>query len=513
MASAALPRATAAPLAGRSRWIAAFILALSNFIVVLDMTVANVSIPHIAGDLGVSLEQGAWVITSYAVAEAISVMLTGWLAQRFGSVRLYLVAMAGFGIFSTLCGMSVTLQMLVICRIGQGLCGGLLMPLAQTLLFAIFPGKDRGKAILLAAMTTMLGPASGPNVGGLISDNLSWHWIFLVNIPFVVVCLLAVYALLASRETATRRVPIDRIGLLLMVLWIGCLQLMLDLGRDRSWFEDPMIVMLGIVAAVGFGAFLIWELTEEHPIVDLRVFRHGGFTFGVIALSLCFGAYFASIVVIPQWLQSYMGYPALMAGFITSCTAIAALTTSQLAAKTLAKGLDPRLLVSASVAWLGLMALVRSNWTTQADFWTLVSPQLIQGFAMSFFMMPLTAISLGSVPQEEMATATGIQNFIRTLAIGISTALALTVWSNTERAAHSELAGNLQPDETMRMLEAQGYSAEQARMMIARMVDQEAVTIAVDYVFLLTAAVFFICAAVIWLAPRPAAGPMVPGGR
>ncbi|MEO6716080.1 MAG: MFS transporter, partial [Novosphingobium sp.] len=172
--------------------LAAVILGFSNFIVVLDMTVANVSVPHIAGSLGVSTSQGSWVITSYSVAEAICVPLTGWLVQRFGAVRLYLFAMAGFGLFSLLCGISQTLAMIVVARIAQGLCGGLLMPISQTLLMRIFTGANRPKAMLLSAMTTMLGPAFGPNIGGLINDYMSWHWVFLVNLPFVAVCLVTV---------------------------------------------------------------------------------------------------------------------------------------------------------------------------------------------------------------------------------------------------------------------------------------------------------------------------------
>ena len=512
MATAA-PAAGAPPLTGQVRWFAAFILAFSNFIVVLDMTVANVSVPHIAGSIGVSMDQGTWVITSYAVAEALTVPLTGWLAQRFGTVRMYTVCMTGFGVFSLLCGMSTTLHMIVLCRIGQGLCGGLLMPLSQTLLFSIFPGPERSKAILLSAMTILLGPALGPNVGGFISDTLTWHWIFFVNIPFVIICVLTVVALMSPRETPTRKVPIDTVGLTLMILWIGSLQLMLDLGRDRNWFEDPLIVVLAVVAGIGFLAFLIWELTEEHPIVDLKVFRHGGYSFGVMALSLCFGAYFASIVVIPQWLQSNMGYTALQAGFITSCTAIAAITTSQLASKAVAKGVDARLLVSGAVGWLGCMALVRANWTSHTDYWTLAAPQFIQGFGMSFFMLPLTAISLGSVPQSEMASATGIQNFVRTLSVAIATAVVLSIWGDTEQEARSELAGKLQPEETVRALTDSGFSSDQATHVISNIVNQEAVTMAVDHVFYLTAAIFFLSAAVIWLAPRPKGVPGAPGGH
>jgi DHA2 family multidrug resistance protein len=483
--------------------LAALVLAFSNFIVVLDMTVANVSVPHIAGSLGVSFDQGSWVITSYSVAEAITVPLTGWLAGRFGSLKMYTFAMGGFGLFSLLCGSSLTLEMMVLCRVGQGLCGGLVMPLAQTLLLRLFPGAMRPRAMLLAAMTTMLGPALGPNVGGLISDNLSWHWIFFINIPFVAVCMFAAFTLLQPVETPTRKVPIDVIGLCLMLAWVGSLQFMLDIGREHEWFADPLIVTLACIAGVGFVAFLIWELTEEHPIVDLRVFRHGGFTFGVIALSLCFGAYFASIVLIPQWLQGSMGYPAMKAGFVTSCTALAALTTSQLASRVMARGVDARLLVSLAVAWLGCMALARAHWTSETDFWTLALPQLIQGFGMSFFMLPLTTISLGSVPLEETASAAGIQNFVRTLAIGVATALVLSIQGNTQQEAHSEIVSHLQPADTLARLTGAGFDRMGATQMIASLVDREATTIAVDHVFLISAAIFFLCAVVIWFAPKP----------
>jgi DHA2 family multidrug resistance protein len=198
-----------------------------------------------------------------------------------------------------------------------------------------------------------------------------------------------------------------------------------------------------------------------------------------------------------------MGYPAMLAGFITSCTALAALTTSQLASKALARGIDARLLVSCAVAWLGCMALVRTTWTSETDFWYLAAPQLIQGFGMSFFMLPLTTISLGSVSMEETASAAGIQNFVRTLAIGVATALVLTVQGNTQQEAHSEIVSKLQPADTMRTLTGAGFSEQGATAYIANLVDREATTMAVDYIFLITAAVFFLCAVVVWFSPKP----------
>jgi MFS transporter, DHA2 family, multidrug resistance protein len=490
-------------LAPSTKKIAVGFLALSNFIVVLDMTVANVSIPHIAGDIGVSLDQGTWIITSYSVAEALTVPLTGWLAMRFGAVRMYALCMTGFGLFSLLCAMSLTLPLIIASRIGQGLTGGLIMALSQTLMLHIFSVEERGKAMLLTSMTVLMGPALGPNIGGFISDNFSWHWIFLINLPIVAGCVTSAIVLLRPAETPINKVPIDGVGLALMFTWIGALQLMLDLGREKDWFGDPLIVALAVIAGIGFVVFVIWELTDEHPVVDLRVFRHPGFSFGVIVFSLCFGAYFASIVVIPQWLQSTMGYPAQAAGIIVAGTAIGALLTGQLAVKAVGKGIDSRILVSGAVIWIGLMALVRSEWTSGMEFWQIAAPQYIQGMGMAFLMMPLSMMTINSVLPEEMATATGLQNFVRTLSIGIFTAIALTIWGDSQQEAKSEMVAKLRPDETMRTLGEAGMSAQQSSGFINAILDREAVTMAMDHVFLVTAAIFMVSALVVWLVPKP----------
>lgn len=481
---------------------AGLVLALGNFMVVLDLTIANVSVPHIAGNLGITPSQGAWVITSYAVAEAICVPLTGWLAQRFGAVRVFILSMAGFGLFSLLCGLSVTLGMLVVCRLGQGICGGPIMPMSQMLLLRVFPPEMRGRAMGLWAMTTMLGPAMGPVIGGHISDNWSWHWIFFINLPVVLLCTVAAARLLAPVETPTRKLPIDIVGLCLLIFWIGCLQIMLDLGREHDWFGDPMIVMLAIFAAIGFLVFVIWELTEEHPIVDIRVFRNRGFTFGVIAFSLCFGAYFASVVLIPLWLQSSMGYTAVLAGFATALTAMMGFTTSPIAARLMSR-IDPRIMVSCGVSWLGIMALSRAQWTSSADFWTIAMPQFAQGFAMPFFMIPLTALTINAVPPSLTAAAAGLQNFVRTLSIAVATSIALTFWEDAQRVSRSELVSKLQPEEVQRTLTGSGFSVEQGRQLISSIVDQQATMLAVDHTFLMTALLLFLSAAVIWLSPRP----------
>jgi DHA2 family multidrug resistance protein len=375
------------------------------------------------------------------------------------------------------------------------------MPMSQTLMLRVFPPEMRGAATGVWAMTTLLGPAFGPIIGGWISDNLSWHWIFLLNVPIAAACTAAAWWLLKPVETETKIVPIDKVGVLLLVFWIGCLQLLLDLGRDRDWFGSPLIVALGIMAVSGFIVFVIWELTEEHPAVDLRIFRYRAFSSSVITLALTFGAYFASIVIIPQWLQTSLGYTATDAGLVTAMTAMTAVITSPIASRLMTR-VDPRILISSSVAWVALMTLVRGTWTTDVDFWTMAIPQIAQGFAMPFFVIPLTALSLSGLRPDETASGAGLQNFLRTMAIAVSTAVALTIWGDAQRTAQTGLVGNIHPDETLRTLQGIGMGMEQARQVIGNMVGQEATTLAVDHTFFVAAVVLFIGAAVVWIAPR-----------
>ena len=255
-------------------WSAAGLLATANFLAVLDITIANVSVPNIAGNLGVSSSQGLWVITSYAVAEAITVPLTGWLAGRFGALRVFCTAMAGFGLFSALCGLSTSLEMLVLFRVLQGVAGGPLIPLSQTLLLLIFPKKQQPVALALWSMTTLIAPIVGPILGGQLCDNLGWPSIFYVNVPIAFVCAPLSFWLLRSKETPTSKTRVDGIGLLLLVVWVGALQIMLDLGKEHDWFESTMVVWLAIIAIVGFLAFLIWRPGRRYT--DQYRLRSGG---------------------------------------------------------------------------------------------------------------------------------------------------------------------------------------------------------------------------------------------
>ena len=404
------------PLKGGALVLAGFLLAVGNFMVVLDMTIANVSVPNIAGSLAVAPNQGTWVITSYSVAEAIVVPLTGWLAQRFGAVRVFVAGMVGFGICSALCGLAPSLGFLVLFRVMQGICGGPIMPMSQTLMMRVFPPQQRGQAMALWSMTVVVAPIAGPILGGVICDNASWPWVFYINVPVAAVCGFFALQMLRSQETPTERRRVDFVGLGLLVLFVGALQIMLDKGKELDWFGSPVIVTLAVVAAIGFACFLIWELTDEHPIVDLRVFRHRGFTGAVITIAITYGVFFASILLVPLWLQTNMGYTATWAGYTTALAGILAVMFSPIVPR-LMQRIDARALVSfgvASLALIGAMAFLRFQFASNASYWSVALPFLAQGVAMPFFFIPTNQLALAAVLPQEMASAAGLQNFLRT---------------------------------------------------------------------------------------------------
>ena len=449
-----------APMKGAALWGAGLLLALANFMAVLDMTIANVSVPNIAGGLAVSPSEGAWVITSYAVAEAIVVPLTGWLAQRFGAVRVFVFAMIGFGVCSALCGLAPSLGVLVVFRIMQGLAGGPMMPLSQTLLRRIFPVAQQPMAMGLWGMTTVVGPIVGPLLGGYLVDQAGWPWVFYINVPVAAICAALTWRALKSRETPTERQPVDIVGLGLLIAWIGAMQIVLDKGRELDWFQSSMIVSLTAVAVVGFASFIIWELTDAHPIVDLKVFRHRGFTAATIIMSLSFGAFFSSVVLIPLWLQTNMGYTAGWAGKAMAFQGVLAVVMSPIVARLMSK-VDLRALVCFGVTMMGAVALWRTHFASNMDFAAVSLPNFVQGLAMPFFFIPTTSLALSAVLPRETASGAGLMNFMRTTAGAFGTSITLTAWENAGSAQHNDLAGVLHdPQSTMDRMKAVGLERQ-----------------------------------------------------
>ena len=493
-----------APLKGAALWMVAVLLAMANFIAVLDMTIANVSMASIAGSLGISTSQGTWVITSYSVAEAIIVPLTGWLANRFGAVRVFTTAMLLFGIFSAFCGLSTSLEMLVFGRIMQGLSGGSLMPLSQTLLRRVFPKERAPAAMALWAMTTLVAPVLGPILGGSICDNLAWPFIFFINVPIALFCAPVIARTLRRFELAKVKAPIDMVGLVLLIIFVGSLQVMLDIGKDHDWFNAMEIRVLAAMAVIFFLAFLIWELTDANPIVDLRVFRHRGFTAAVFTLALGYGSMFGADVVTPLWLQSYMGYTATWAGMTTAWSGVCAVLMAPVAGVLMSKKIDPRLIVFFGLAWIAGVTMLRTVLTNDITYWQIAVPLILMGIGLPLFFVPLTALALGSVDEAETASGAGLQNFLRTMSGAVATSLTTTAWDDKATYAHAELAGLADKScDTLTKLTASGMSHDMAVNQLNNLVQGQSVMIATNQLMFVVAVAFAIAALAIWLAPKP----------
>lgn len=491
-------------LEGAMLWVAAIVLALANFVAVLNMTIANVTVPNMAGALGAGSSQGTWVITSYAVAEAITVPLTGWLSARFGAVRLFCAAVILFGVFSLLCGMSTSLFMLLGMRVLQGMAGGPLMALSQTLLLRIFPKDQSMQAMGLWAMTTLLAPVVGPVLGGWLCDNYTWSWVFFINVPMAFAFGVIAWNLLKRYQEPGVAKPVDKIGMLLLVIWVGALQIMLDEGKDKDWFSSMEIRVLAIVAIIGFVSFLIWELTEKDPIVDLRVFRHRGFSSCMLVLALAFGAFFGLNVLTPQWLQYNLGYTTTWSGLVVAWGGVLSVVFSPIAAK-LAGRIDPRRLIFFGCLWLGLVTLWRAHATADMSYALICIPMFFMGVGMPMYYVPLTGLAMGSVTEQETASAAGLMNFVRTISGAIATSLVTTSWQNRSIIAHAKLADIVDPTgQAAAIIGHAGQNAQLLREMLNNLVTSQSLMLATNGLMMVIAAIFIIASVSIVLAPKAA---------
>jgi len=429
----------APPLLGGRKALTALALALGTFMQVLDTTIANVSIPTISGNLGVSTDQGTWVITSFAVANGVSVPLTGWLMQRFGVVRTFVVSVALFTVASLLCGLAWSLPSLIAFRVLQGGVSGPMIPGSQALLINVFGPNKRNTALALWSITTLVAPIAGPLLGGYISDNYVWPWIFFINIPVGVFCAWLCWNNLKGQETPTRKLPIDRVGLILLFIWVGALQIMLDKGKDLDWFHSPFVVILLLVTLIACAAWLIWELTEEHPIVDLSLFKSRNFAIGAIALCLGYAAFFGNVVLMPLWLQSYLGYTATWAGLVSAPSGVTAILVSLVVGRLLRR-FDPRLLAATSFGLFAISYFLRAQLTADSSFPVFVVPQLVQGLAMGLFFVSMLAVIFEGVPAQKVPAASGLSNFLRITAGSFAVSLTTTFWDRRETLHQSQLA-------------------------------------------------------------------------
>nr|WP_293864036.1 DHA2 family efflux MFS transporter permease subunit [Steroidobacter sp.] len=499
-----------APMQGGALALTSLALALGTFMQVLDTTIANVSIPTIAGNLGASADQGTWVITSFAVANGISVPLTGWLMQRFGIVRTFVAAVLAFTIASFLCGIAWNLPSLVFFRVLQGAVSGPMVPGSQALLLLLFPPAKKGMALALWSMTTLVAPIMGPMLGGWISDNATWPWIFYINIPIGLFTVAVCWFQLRHRETPTRKLPVDQVGIALLVVWVGALQIALDKGKDEDWFSSPFIVVLTIVSIVAFAAWLIWELTEKHPIVDLSLFKHRNFTFALIPMCLGYAVFFGNIVLLPLWMQTQLGYTATWAGLLAAPGGLVAVLISPFAARFLAK-FDARWLTSLAFVAFAASYYMRSQLTANAAVIDFIIPQLIQGIAMGTFFVAILTIMLDGIEPPRVPAASGLAIFLRTIAASFATSITTTFWDRREAFHQAHLASgssvyDASTQQALSHMNSLGLSDNAAIAAMNReMVGQAYLLSSLDY-FWISSWLTLAMIGLVWLARRPGRG-------
>ncbi len=499
--------------------LGAVMLAAATFMVVLDITVANVSVATISGDVGVSATQGTWIVTSYAAAQAIAMPLTGWLTRRFGQVRLIVWSVLLFTGASLLCGLAESLDQLVAFRVVQGLVAGPMVPVSQSLLLATFGPGGAATALAVWSMTATIAPITGPIIGGWITEQISWPWIFYINVPVGLLAGGMIWLLYRERETPTRRVPVDVVGLLLLAAWVAALQVMLDKGKELDWFASGEIVALACVAIVGFTLFLAWELLDNpHPIVDLHLLRDRDFWTGTAALSVGYAVFFGAIVVLPLWLQEYMGYTQIWAGMMMMPFGLLALLLAPFVARSV-QVVDPRLVACVGFVVFALVSFMRADFNAEADWVTIALPMFIQGAANVMFFLPLTALGLRGMSPEKMPGATGLQNFLRYMGGAVGASLAITLWDDRAKVHRAHLAehvvrGEPNTESALAAMHAQGFSADQALARIDHTLDVQARMLSTIDLFWLSGVLFLALAVLVWLAnaPRAAAKMAVTSG-
>lgn len=503
-----MPQSHFKPLQGGALAMLTLVLSLATFMLVLDSTIANVAIPTIAGNLGASSSQGTWVITSFGVANAISIPITGWLAKRFGEVRLFLIATLLFVLASWLCGIANSLEMLIVFRVLQGAVAGPIIPLSQSLLLNNYPPEKRGMALAFWSMTIVVAPICGPILGGWISDNIHWGWIFFINVPIGLAVVLISWKILEGRESRISHQPVNTVGLILLALGVGALQLMLDQGRELDWFNSTEIVVLTIIAAVGLIALIIWELTDDNPVVDVSLFKSRNFTVGCVSTSLAFLVYSGTVMLIPLLLQQVYNYTATWAGLAAAPVGLLPIILAPIIGK-FGNKIDMRILVTISFMVYALTFYWRAvTFEPEMTFADVALPQFVQGLAVACFFMPLTTITLSGLPPEKMASASSLFNFLRTLAGSVGTSLTTFMWYNREAVHHTQLTEVINPynpisQQFFQTMGSFGLSEEQTASYIARQITAQGFIIGANEIFLVSAITFISLVVLIWFAKPP----------
>ncbi|MES1254836.1 MAG: DHA2 family efflux MFS transporter permease subunit, partial [Acidobacteriota bacterium] len=424
-------------------WLIAVSVMFATFMEVLDTTVVNVSLPHIAGSLSATVDEATWALTSYLVANAIILPMTGWLASRFGRKNLLMLSVVGFTAASFLCGLAPTLGTLILFRILQGATGGALQPLSQAVLLEAFPPHDRGKAMGFWALGIVVAPILGPVLGGWLTDSYSWRWVFYINIPVGIASLVMTKMYIFDppylRQESRR---IDYWGIGMLAVGIGALQIVLDKGQEDDWFSSPMITILAIVAAVTLVLLVVHLLTTDDPVVDLRVFKERSYAVGVFLMTIVGFVLYGSMVLLPVMLQTLLGYPPLQAGIAMAPRGIGSFAMMPLTGLMTGR-FDARKLLTAGLLVAGGTLIWLSRLNLEAGYWDIFWPQLLQGVGMSLLFVPLTTVAMDAIPRERMGNATSLFNLMRNIGGSVGIALTGTMLSRNTQTTTSVLGANV----------------------------------------------------------------------
>jgi DHA2 family multidrug resistance protein len=497
-------------------WIIAIAVMFGTFMEVLDTTVVNVSLPHIAGSLSASVDEATWVLTSYLVANAIILPITGWLANFFGRKRLLMMSVTGFTIASFLCGFAPTLTLLIIFRVIQGAAGGALQPLSQAVLLEAFPPEMRGKAMGFWGLGIVVAPILGPVLGGWLTDSYTWRWVFYINIPVgiasVVMTKLFIFDPPYVRRTSQ---SIDYWGIGMLAVGIGSLQIMLDKGQQQDWFSSKWIVGLLVVSAVTLIVFVVHELRTRSPVVNLGVFKDRSYSTGTFLMTTVGFVLYGSLVLLPLWLQTLLGYPPIQAGIALAPRGLGSFIGMPLIGAIMPK-IDPRKLLGSGLILGSLTLFQLSRLNLNAGYWDFFWPQFVQGFSLAMLFVPLTTISMASIPKETMGNATSIFNLLRNLGGSIGIASVTTLIARYQQMHINVLGANVTASSpqaqtllsNMRsLMMARGAdittASQQSYAAVFRMVEQQAMILSYVDVFRLLGFIFILLAPMVLIMKKP----------
>lgn len=505
-----------------NRWLIVIAVITPTLIEVLDTSVANVALAHIQGSISAGQDEVTWVLTSYLVANAIVIPMSGWLSSVFGRKNYLLLSIGVFTVSSLLCGAATSLSQIVLFRVIQGIGGGGLQPLSQAILLETFPVEKRGMAMSIFGLGVVLGPILGPIIGGYLTDNYSWRWIFWVNLPVGIFAYYMVKSYVFDPSYMSRRQKgeqIDVIGLALLTLGIGALQVVLDRGQQEDWMGSDVILCLSITSAISLIGLVLWELRHPNPILNLRILKNINFTTGSLVMFFGFFAFFGSLVLLPQFMQSLLGYTAFQAGLVLGPGGALTLVAMPIVGR-LTEKIDARLLLCFGLAVCSVSLFYMSNFTLSIDFATAARSRLIQGAAMPFFFVSLSMLSFATVKVEDMNNASAIFNLLRNLGGSFGVAFVTTLVARRSQYHQSVLSEHLNPlndnynlalQNIMSYLEAQGGNladlTQAAQGVIYKQLIMQAASLAFNDTFLLLGWLFAALIGMTWIIKKaPARG-------